>query len=104
VRQSPQDKSASNELESQRRKFQSIMKRQDQLLYLTLHLLLNLAEDLSIEVKMLKRDIISNLILLLDRPTQDLIALVLSFIKKLSIFEENISEMLLVSFNPFFNS
>jgi hypothetical protein len=53
------------------------------------HLLLNLAEDLNIEVKMIKRDIVKYLINMLDRSTPELLILVVTFLKKLSIFQEN---------------
>ncbi len=60
------------------------------------HLLLNLAEDFGIEVKMVKRDIILYLIKLLDRKTPELQILTLTFIKKLTIFEENKAIMIKV--------
>ena len=56
---------------------------------MTLHLLLNLAEDLNIEVKMVKRDIVKYLIEIMDRATPELVSLVLKFLKKLSVFQEN---------------
>ena len=43
---------------------------------------------------MIKRDIIANLISMLDRPTIDLVSLIVTFLKKLCIFEENKNEML----------
>ena len=61
---------------------------------MTFHLLLNLAEDLSLEVKMVKRGIIPSLITMLDRPTPDFVTLCLTFLKKLSIFEENMGIMM----------
>ena len=60
------------------------------------HLLLNLAEDPTIEVKMLKRDIIKYLVALLDRKTPELLILVVTFLKKLSVFKENKDEMIKV--------
>ncbi len=56
---------------------------------MSFHLLLNLAEDLNIEVKMIKRDIVKYLINMLDRSTPELLILVVTFLKKLSIFQEN---------------
>jgi hypothetical protein len=55
-----------------------------------------LAEDLTVEVKMIKRDIIHYLVVLLDRKTCELTILVLTFLKKLCIFEENKSLILKV--------
>ncbi|KAJ1558416.1 Kinesin-associated protein 3, partial [Cladochytrium tenue] len=59
------------------------------------HLLLNLAEDTSIEVKMVKRGIVQYLLVLLSRKTPELLILVLTFLKKLSIFKENKDDMTL---------
>ncbi|KAJ3276056.1 Kinesin-associated protein 3 [Terramyces sp. JEL0728] len=58
------------------------------------HLLLNLAEDLNIEVKMIKRDIIKYLVEMLDRNTPELLLLIITFLKKLSVFQENKDQML----------
>ncbi|KAJ3115068.1 Kinesin-associated protein 3 [Phlyctochytrium bullatum] len=57
------------------------------------HLLLNLAEDLNIEVKMVKRDIVKYLLTMLERKTPELLILTVTFLKKLSIFKENKDEM-----------
>ena len=67
----------------------------------TLHLLLNIAENLAIEVKVVKRGILGTLVMMLDRPTLDLAVLSVTFLKKLSIFEENIEEMIKVSVNGY---
>lgn len=56
--------------------------------------MLNLAEDLNIEVKMIKRDIIKYLIEMLDRNTPELLLLIVTFLKKLSVFQENKDQML----------
>ena len=85
---------------------------QDRLLFVSLHLLLNLSEDVAIEMKMKERNLIKSLCRSLQRsatllthpstssatsPSSDLLddltVLVLTFLKKLSIFEENKSEM-----------
>ena len=66
------------------------------------HLLLNLAEDLNIEVKMVKRDIVRYLLNMLDRKTPDLLVLIVNFLKKLSIFRENKDELANVSNITFF--
>jgi hypothetical protein len=62
-------------------------------LFVAFHLLLNLAEDLQIERKMKNRQIISQLMAMLDRNNPDLLFIVLNFLKKLSIFGENKTEM-----------
>ena len=63
------------------------------MLFVAFHLLLNLAEDLQIERKMKNRQIIGQLIAMLDRNNPDLLFIVLNFLKKLSIFGENKTEM-----------
>ncbi|KAL2918660.1 hypothetical protein HK105_201494 [Polyrhizophydium stewartii] len=94
VAQTPNDKSLVAQLDQEHRKFQNMLRKQDQLLFVSFHLLLNLAEDLSIEVKMIKRDIVKYLINMLDRKTPELLILVVTFLKKLSVFRENKDEML----------
>eukprot|EP00297_Palpitomonas_bilix_P002593 CAMPEP_0113875954 /NCGR_PEP_ID=MMETSP0780_2-20120614/5217_1 /TAXON_ID=652834 /ORGANISM="Palpitomonas bilix" /LENGTH=782 /DNA_ID=CAMNT_0000861977 /DNA_START=147 /DNA_END=2495 /DNA_ORIENTATION=+ /assembly_acc=CAM_ASM_000599 len=71
-----------------------VMKKQDKLLYLCFHLLLNLAEDVNIERKMKKRKIVPYLVLMLDRSDEELLVLACMFLKKLSIFKENVADML----------
>lgn len=81
------------------KKFDQMTKKQDQLLFsklipfsfilVTFHILLNLSEDLSVEIKMVKRDIIPSLLVLMNRKPTELILLALTFLKKLSVFEEN---------------
>ncbi|KAJ3386385.1 Kinesin-associated protein 3 [Entophlyctis sp. JEL0112] len=81
------------ELEKEHRKFQAMIKKQDQLLFVCFHLLLNLAEDISIEVKMVKRNIVQYLLKILGRETPELLLLTITFLKKLSIFRENKDEL-----------
>ena len=57
------------------------------------HLLLNLAEDVLIERKMKKRHIVLDLVTMLDWENKELLVVVLTFLKKLSIFKENKNEM-----------
>lgn len=54
---------------------------------------MNLAEDAKVEVKMKNKKIVSMLVRLLERDNVDLLILVVSFLKKLSIFVENKAEM-----------
>lgn len=60
---------------------------------MAIYLLLNLAEKVSVEVKMQRKGIVSLLSRCLERRNVDLIILVLSFLKKLSMFKENIVDM-----------
>jgi len=57
------------------------------------YLLLNLAEDLKVEMKMKNKGVIKMLISTLNRDNFELLILVVSFLKKLSIFVENKNEM-----------
>ncbi|KAI8916105.1 kinesin-associated protein-domain-containing protein [Gorgonomyces haynaldii] len=91
----PSDKSLAAQLEKEHTKFQSMIRKQDQLLFVSFHVLLNLAEDLGIEVKMIKRDIVKYLVTMLDRHSPELHVLVITFLKKLSVFKENKDEMIL---------
>ncbi|KAJ3286978.1 Kinesin-associated protein 3 [Rhizoclosmatium sp. JEL0117] len=91
--QSPNNEALNRDLEKEHRKFQAMIRKQDQLLFVCFHLLLNLAEDLSIEVKMVRRDIVRYLMTILDRETPELLVLTMTFLKKLSIFKENKDEL-----------
>ncbi|KAG6611436.1 Kinesin-associated protein [Phytophthora cinnamomi] len=71
-------------LDREKKRNKKRMKKQDQLL-----VLLNLAEDIHTERKMVKRKIVQFLAKLLDRVAPDLVILTITFLKKLSIFEEN---------------
>lgn len=75
------------------KKFQTLLKKQEQLLRVSYYLLLNLAEDLKVEMKMKNKSIIPMLIRSLVRDNHELLILVVSFLKKLSIFVENKNEM-----------
>ena len=61
------------------------------------YLLLNLAEDAKVEMKMKNKKIVYMLVQLLERENVDLLILVVSFLKKLSIFVENKTEMVRIS-------
>lgn len=67
------------------------------------YLLLNLAEDAKVEMKMKNKKIVSMLVRLLERDNVDLLILVVSFLKKLSIFVENKTEMVSNSLFYFIN-
>jgi hypothetical protein len=92
--QTPNDKTVIAQLAQEHQKFQKMIRKQDQLLFLAFHLLLNIAEDLTIEVKMIKRDVIQYLFKLLDRSSPELVGLALTFLKKLSVFQENKNQIL----------
>ncbi|XP_054014058.1 kinesin-associated protein 3 isoform X5 [Hylaeus anthracinus] len=82
-------KKLKEELEKNRKKFKSLIKKQEQLLRVAFYLLLNIAENMEVERKMRKKNVIGMLIKTLDRTNTDLLILVIAFLKKLSIFREN---------------
>lgn len=80
-------------MEKDEKRFQFQMVRQNKLLHTTLHVLLNLAENVNIEKKMVNRQLPLLLVLLLDRSMDQLLFVALTFLKKLSIFQENKNQM-----------
>lgn len=66
----------------------------DQLLRVTLYLLLNISEEVRIQMKMRQKGIIKILIECLKQDrSEEVQILVVSFMKRLSLFIENITEM-----------
>jgi hypothetical protein len=63
------------------------------LLAVSFYLLLNIAEDTRVEDKMRKKNITGMLTKTLDRDNADLLILVVTFLKKLSLFKENVDDM-----------
>ncbi|XP_057335526.1 kinesin-associated protein 3 [Microplitis mediator] len=78
-----------DDLEKYRKKFKNLTKKQEQLLRIAFYLLLNIAENTDVERKMRKKNVISMIIKTLDRTNNDLLILIITFLKKLSIFREN---------------
>ncbi|XP_076832649.1 kinesin-associated protein 3b [Brachyhypopomus gauderio] len=89
----PDNQSLKREREKAYKKYQSLLLKQEQLLRVALYLLLNLAEDTRTELKMRNKNIVHLLVKTLDRDNEDLLVLVVSFLKKLSIFLENKNDM-----------
>ncbi len=81
------------ELEKETKKLKITEKKQDKLLYVSFHVLLNMAEDINVERKMKKRGITKMLVGMLKRRSPELLILTIAFLKKLSIFKENKDEM-----------
>uniref|UniRef100_A0A1B6CKI3 Kinesin-associated protein 3 n=1 Tax=Clastoptera arizonana TaxID=38151 RepID=A0A1B6CKI3_9HEMI len=75
------------------RKLATLAKKQDQLLRVCFYLLLNLAENVKVEDKMRKKNVVGLLVNSLDRNTVELCVLVATFLHKLSLFKENKDEM-----------
>jgi len=63
------------------------------LIAVSFYLLLNIAEDTRVEDKMRKKNITGMLTKTLDRDNVDLLILVVTFLKKLSLFKENVDDM-----------
>ena len=66
-----------------------MLAKQNKLLHTCLYILLCLGEDVNIEKKMVNRQLCSLLCGVLDREMDELVFVALTFIKKLSIFEDN---------------
>ncbi|KAJ8726297.1 hypothetical protein PYW07_000995 [Mythimna separata] len=80
--------------EQMKRKLKTLSKRQEQLLRVAFYMLLNIADNVKVEEKMHKKDIVGLLIGAMERHTNiDLLILIVSFLQKLSIFVENKTSM-----------
>jgi len=82
-----------DEYERTKRKFSKLMEKQEQLLRVAFYLLLNISEDVKIEVKIRNKNVIPLLVRTLERCNVELLILAVSFLKKLSVFVENKSQM-----------
>ncbi|KAG8132935.1 hypothetical protein E2320_010766 [Naja naja] len=89
----PENQTLKKEYEKTFKKYQGLVVKQEQLLRVALYLLLNLAEDTRTELKMRNKNIVHMLVKALDRDNFELLILVVSFLKKLSIFMENKNDM-----------
>jgi len=75
--------------EKEEEKQRKIRKRHEKMLFVAFCILLNLAEDVNVEKKMIKKDLLQNLTVMLDCNYNDLLILIVTFLKKCCIFEEN---------------
>ncbi|XP_060773419.1 kinesin-associated protein 3a [Neoarius graeffei] len=89
----PENQNLKKEYEKALKKYHGLLIKQEQLLRVSLYLLLNLSEDTRIELKMRNKNIVHLLVKTLDRESEELLVLVVSFLKKLSIFLENKNDM-----------
>lgn len=89
---SPKD--LKTDLERIQKQFKVFSKKQEQLLRVAFYLLLNIAENVKLEEKMRKKNVVKMLIRALDRQNIDLLLLVVTFLKKLSIVRDNKDDML----------
>lgn len=79
--------------EEKAKRYRTLIKKQEQLLRVTFYLLLNLAENFQVEEKMAKKNIVGLLMKALERENDELQVLVVTFLKKLSIIQENKDQM-----------
>jgi hypothetical protein len=77
------------QLAKEEKKYKLLLNKQSKLMHVCQMVLLNLAEEISIEKKMINRKMPLLLVQLLDRTNEDLLLVALQFLKKLSVFEEN---------------
>uniref|UniRef100_A0A671NMN8 Kinesin-associated protein 3b n=1 Tax=Sinocyclocheilus anshuiensis TaxID=1608454 RepID=A0A671NMN8_9TELE len=89
----PENQRLRKEHEKTLKKYQSLLVKQEQLLRVAFYLLLNLSEDTRMELKMRNKNIVHLLVKSLERDNEELLVLVVSFLKKLSIFLENKNDM-----------
>mmetsp|Transcript_113025 Transcript_113025/g.364968 ORF Transcript_113025/g.364968 Transcript_113025/m.364968 type:complete len:790 (+) Transcript_113025:67-2436(+) len=75
------------------KKYKLQISRQSKLMHVCVMALLNLAEEISIERKMVNRKMPALLVQLVQRDCEDLLITTLQFLKKLSVFEENKEKM-----------
>jgi len=76
-------------LAEEEKKYEVMLRRQNKLMHVCLLMLLHFAEDYAVEKKMVNRKLPEYLVQLLDRDCPEVLKIALTFIKKLSVFEEN---------------
>lgn len=82
-----------DEIEKLNKQLKVFAKKQEQLLRVAFYLLLNIAENTKLEEKMRRKNIVKMLVKALERQNIDLLVLVVTFLKKLSIVRDNKDEM-----------
>ncbi|XP_055523469.1 kinesin-associated protein 3 [Wyeomyia smithii] len=89
----PDPKKQKDDYDKINKQFKIFAKKQEQLLRVAFYLLLNIAENVKLEEKMRKKSIVKMLLKALERQNFDLLVLVVTFLKKLSIVRDNKDEM-----------
>ncbi|XP_031627666.1 kinesin-associated protein 3 isoform X2 [Contarinia nasturtii] len=82
-----------DEFDRRNKQLRVFAKKQEQLIRVAFYLLLNIAENTAFEEKMCRKSIIRMLVKTLDRQSVELLMLVVTFLKKLSIIRDNKDEM-----------
>lgn len=93
VKMDPDNAEIKKDAERSRKKLLTLVKKQEILLRVAFYLLLNIAEDTRVELKMRNKNLIPMLVKMLERSNEELLILIVSFLKKLSIFSENKDDM-----------
>jgi hypothetical protein len=73
----------------ERKKVRVLVAKSEGLILVCVKTLMNLAEDVAVERKMCKRNVVGLLTPLLERSNPPILLLAVTFLRKLSIFEEN---------------
>ncbi len=84
---------AQSDFEKSLKRYQLLIKKQNNFLRIVYYLLLNLSEDTKVELKMVNKGIVGLLVKTLERDSQDLLLVVVTFLKKLSIYLVNKNQM-----------
>lgn len=71
------------------KKVSELNKKEEKLLFVAFHILINLAEDISVERKMVKKSLVASLLRMLDHSSADLLILITTFLRKLSVYRSN---------------
>lgn len=75
--------------ENDKIKMKILQLKSEKMLFVALYILINLAEDVQVERKMLNKGLLAKLESMLERSNGDLLIISVSFLKKLSIYHEN---------------
>lgn len=86
-------KKSKEDYERLAKQFKIFSLKQEQLLRVAFYLLLNIAENVKFEEKMRKKNIVQILIKAMDRQNVEVLILVVTFLKKLSIVKDNKDDM-----------
>ena len=84
---------AQSDFEKSLKRYQLLIRKQNNFLRIVFYFLLNLSEDIKVEQKMVNKGIIALLIKTLERDSQELLLVVVTFLKKLSVYLENKNQM-----------
>nr|XP_040224868.1 kinesin-associated protein 3 [Anopheles coluzzii] len=93
VCEKPDPRKLKDDYDKINKQFKLFVRKQEQLLRVAFYLLLNIAENVKLEEKMRKKNIVKMLLTALERQNFDLLVLVVTFLKKLSIVLDNKEEM-----------